>query len=147
MSEPVYHLRGPLYQRDLVKNAGWRDPSGSQKGGRPGRTLRARGPSAAGRLSCRQRASESDSSSPHNQLRASETKGQMARCQQETGKLLTTNSPQDIRVQGQEEKHTSVVFSLDLTQHNFMLFAMTLALTFYSPLIPVIHSIFGGKGS
>lgn len=91
---------------------------------------------AAGRLSCRQGASESGSSSPHNQLRASETKGQMARCQQETGKLLTTNGPRDIRVQGQEEKHTSVVFSLDLTQHNFTLFAMILAFNILFSLDP-----------
>ena len=73
----------------------------SRKGSRPRWTLRAWGPPAAGRLGCRQGASESGSSSLHNQLRAPETKGQMARCQQETGKLRTTNDPRDVRVQGQ----------------------------------------------
>ena len=128
--------KGSLYQRDLVKNAGWRDPTGSRKGSGPRRTLRARGPPAAGRLGCRQGASESGSSSLHNQLRAPETKSQMARCQQETGKLQTTNDPRDVRVQGQEEKHTSVVFKLDLTQHNFMLFAMILAFNILFSLDP-----------
>ena len=54
----------------------------------------------------------------------------MANCQQEIGKLLTRNYPLNVRVQEQEEKHTSVIFRSGLIQCNFVVFGMTLAFGF-----------------